>query len=112
MLHGAAGFHLHDVAEAEIKARGGAVGDGEVAARVIAGEEDVDLVYPALNVIGVWREGQAAIGRDVQRHLDEVWEDGSVSWGLRRSWMRMWTTTHLRREGCRVEEHLRWPGLG
>lgn len=62
VLHGAAGLREHDVAQTGVVGRGGAVGDGEVAARVVAGEEDVDVVNLRRAVFGVRWEGEAAVG--------------------------------------------------
>ena len=62
VLHGAAGLREHDVAQARIVGGGGAVGDGEVAARVVAGKEDVDEVDLRWAVLGVGGQGEAAVG--------------------------------------------------
>ena len=73
VLHGAAGLREHDVAQAGIVGRGGAVGDGEVAPRVVAGQEDGDVVDLGGAALGVGREGEAAVGGDVEGDFDEVW---------------------------------------
>jgi hypothetical protein len=62
VLHGASGLREHDVAQTGVVGRCGAVGDGEVAARIVAGEEDVDVVDLRRAVFGVRGEGEAAVG--------------------------------------------------
>jgi hypothetical protein len=62
VLHGATGLLEHDVAQAGVVGRGGAVGDGEVAASVVAREEDADVVDLTGAVVGVRGEGEAAVG--------------------------------------------------
>jgi len=55
VLHGAARLRVHDVAQAGVVGRGGAIGDGEVAARDVTVEEYadvVDLAGAALRVRG------------------------------------------------------------
>ncbi len=73
VLYRAAGLREHDVAQAGVVGRGGAVGDGEVAPRVVAGQEDADVVDLRGAVLGVGREGEAAVGGDVEGDFDEVW---------------------------------------
>lgn len=53
VLHGAAGLLEHDVAQAGVIGRGGAVSDGEVVHCFVAGQEDVDFVDHAGAVLGV-----------------------------------------------------------
>ena len=73
MLHGAGWLREHDIAQAGIVGRGGAVGDGEVAPRVVAGQEDGDVVDLGGTVLGVGGKGEAAVGGDVEGDFDEVW---------------------------------------
>lgn len=73
MLDGAAGLREHDVAQAGVVGRGGAVGDGEVAARVVARQEDGDVVDLRGAVLGVGWEREAAVGGHVEGDFDEVW---------------------------------------
>jgi hypothetical protein len=61
VLHGAAGLLEHNVAQAGVVSRGGPIGDGEVAAFVIAVEEDADVMDEARAVIGVRRKGETPI---------------------------------------------------
>jgi hypothetical protein len=62
VLHGAARLLEHDVAQAGVVGRGGAVADGEVAACDVAVEEDVDVVDHGRAFVVVGRELEAAIG--------------------------------------------------
>jgi hypothetical protein len=62
VLHGATRLLVHDIAQAGVVGRGGAVGDGEIATCDVAGEEDVDVVDHGRAVVGVRRELEAAIG--------------------------------------------------
>jgi hypothetical protein len=62
MFHGAAGLGEHDVTQAGVVGRGGAISDGEVAAGVIAVEEDVDVVDEAGAVFGIGWQLEAAVG--------------------------------------------------
>lgn len=71
VLHRAARLLEHDVAQAGIVRGSGAIGDGEVAARVVAVEEEGDAVDKAGTVLGIRRQGEAAVCRDVQGDLDE-----------------------------------------
>lgn len=62
VLHCAALLLEHNVAEAGVVGGGGAIGDGEIAARDVAVEEDVDLVDEAGAVLGIGRQGELAVG--------------------------------------------------
>lgn len=62
MFDCAPGFLEHDLAEAGIIGRGGAVGDCEVAAGDVAVEEDGDVVDLTWAVGGIWRQGETAVG--------------------------------------------------
>jgi hypothetical protein len=62
VLHGATRLLIHDIAQAGVVGRGGAVGDGEIATCDVAGEEDVDVVDHGRAVVGVRGELEAAIG--------------------------------------------------
>lgn len=73
VLHRAAGLLQHNVAQGGIVLRRRAVGNGKVAARLVAGEEDGDVedVGRALGVVG--RQGHLAVGRHVQRDVEGFW---------------------------------------
>ena len=77
MLHRAPRLREHDVAKTGIVGGGGAVGDGEVLARGVAGEEDGDVVDLARAVGGIRRQRQLSVGRHVERDLDGLCDRGN-----------------------------------
>lgn len=72
MLDSAAGLLLHYVAQAGIILASGAVGHGEVAPRVVAVQEDGDVVDLAGAVVVERRERELAVGRHVQRDVQRL----------------------------------------
>lgn len=73
MLHGATGLGEHDITKCGIVGRRSAVGDGEIAARVVAVKEDVDVVDLAGSVFVVGRQRKLAVGGDIQCNLDIIY---------------------------------------
>ena len=72
VLDGAAGLRRHDVAEDRAVERRRAVGDGKVAPRLVAVEEQGDVEDLAGAVGAVRRQLQFAVGRNVERYFDGV----------------------------------------
>lgn len=74
VFDGAAWLLQHDVAVGGVVGRRGAVGDGEVAAGRVAGQEDGDVedLRRALLVVG--RQRHLAVGCYVQRDVEGVYE--------------------------------------
>ncbi|KAG7142537.1 hypothetical protein HYQ46_007618 [Verticillium longisporum] len=70
VLDGAAGLLEHDGAKGVVVLGGGAVGDGEVAARDIARQEHGDVENARGAVIGVGRQRGFAVGSHVQRDME------------------------------------------
>lgn len=72
MLDGAVGLLQHDVAVRVVVLGRRAVGDGEVAPRVVAREEDGDVVDGRLAVVGVRRHREPAAARHVDGEVERV----------------------------------------
>lgn len=76
MLDCASGFLEHDVAEAGIVGAGGTVGYGEVHSRLVAVQENGDVVYLARAVRReLVRKRQLAVRGDIESDLEELWMD-------------------------------------
>lgn len=69
MFHRASGLGEHDIPQAGIVRTGGAVGDGEVLARIIAIHEDGDVVYFGGAVLWIRRQPEPTVGGDIEGNL-------------------------------------------
>jgi len=72
MLYRAAWLGEHDVAQTGIVRPRGAVRNGKVLARDIAGKEDGDVVYLRRHALCIWWQWESAIGGDIESNLYEI----------------------------------------